>query len=89
LKVNFHDQFLEGQAGVIPPGYSAGMTAMSSSYPTGELLGLKRMKRRLSVRSRPPLKASGRETPDAEPLADAIEHQDFEGRAAAISENEN
>jgi hypothetical protein len=26
LKVNFHDQFLEGWAGVIPPGYSAAMT---------------------------------------------------------------
>jgi hypothetical protein len=34
LKGNFHDQFLEGWVGAIPPGYSAGVAAMSSSYPT-------------------------------------------------------
>ena len=55
----------------------------------GELLSLKRMKRRLSVRSRPPLKASARETADAEPLAHAVEHQNFESRAAPISEDKN
>lgn len=55
----------------------------------GELLSLKRMKRRLSVRSRPPLKASARETAYTEPLAHAVEHQNFEGRAAPISKDEN
>lgn len=55
----------------------------------GELLSLKRMKRRLSVRSGPPLKASARETAYAEPLAHAVEHQNFEGRAAPISEDKN
>jgi hypothetical protein len=55
----------------------------------GELLGLKRMKRRLRVWSGPPLKASAREPADAEPWADAVEHQDFEGRAAPISKNED
>ena len=54
-----------------------------------ELLGLKRMKRRLGVRSGPPLKASARETADAEPLAHAVESQNFEGRAASISKDEN
>ena len=55
----------------------------------GELLGLKRMKRGLGVRSVPPLKASARETAYAQPLAHAVEHQNFEGRAASISKDEN
>ena len=54
-----------------------------------ELLCLKRMKRRGTLRCGPPLKASARETTDAEPLADAIEGQNFEGRAASISKDEN
>ena len=55
----------------------------------GELLSLKRMKRGLGVGSGPPLKASARETADAEPLAHAVEHQNFESCAASISEDEN
>lgn len=54
-----------------------------------ELLGLKRMKGRGALRCGPPLKASARETTDAEPLAHAIEGQNFEGRAASISKDEN
>ena len=47
------------------------------------------MKRSLSVRSGPPLKASARETAYAKPLAHAVEHQNFECRAAPISKDEN
>jgi len=55
----------------------------------GELLGLKRMKGRLSLRCGPPLKAPAREAPNAKPLAYAVEHQNFESRAASISKDEN
>lgn len=54
-----------------------------------ELLCLKRMKRRGALRCGPPLKTSAREATDAEPLAHAIEGQNFEGCAASISKDEN
>jgi len=40
LKGNLHDQFLEGWAGVIPPGYSAtgGERVVVTKYPPNQLL---------------------------------------------------
>lgn len=54
-----------------------------------QLLRLKRMKLRLGLRSGPPLETPARKTAEAKPVANPIEGQNFESRAASISKNED